>query len=451
MRRTHVDNDAFIFATDVTIDGGYRTTVAVQWSAFPFPAAPAHLTAIDRFLTPRPEVAEAWFVFPTDARKSFDDLSQLDEFKNRALHLGLVHYRLFEVSEGGSWTEVPIGALPPGYEPLALDPVIVQHVQSDGMRQIFRDTESLSPASAGYHYERPGRGHSEVFMRTSQSVARAQHAYFIAMCMLSLLTPTPGARLFADTGGIIPLLHAVKDLWARMDSRVSGVSVDTFGGYEGYEDNLKLVPNRDWVVISSSSSGSLAHELVSRGYAPANRIVTAFYLSRTPPLAENGAVLCDLSNLDEPYVESVRDPRLRPHDSYRVSEDQHCEFCEQGSHPIELIGDSFFPAPTNLKLRMPSILDRPLNGERKRPKAVMRNFDHEEYFRDFYGLGAIVGPGTVSPSAGSSDTALQYGVSTRLSHLLASDEARSAGVRERILVALGLIVDDAATWADPVS
>jgi len=193
MRRTHVDNDAFIFATDVTIDGGYRTTVAVQWSAFPFPAAPAHLTAIDRFLTPRPEVAEAWFVFPTDARKSFDDLSQLDEFKNRALHLGLVHYRLFEVSEGGSWTEVPIGALPPGYEPLVLDPVIVQHVQSDGMRQIFRDTESLSPASAGYHYERPGRGHSEVFMRTSQSVARAQHAYFIAMCMLSLLTPTPGA------------------------------------------------------------------------------------------------------------------------------------------------------------------------------------------------------------------------------------------------------------------
>ncbi|MCT7145068.1 hypothetical protein, partial [Salmonella enterica] len=71
---------------------------------------------------------------------------------------------------------------------------------------------------------------------------------------------------------------------------MSGVSVDTFGGYEGYEDNLKLVPNRDWVVISSSSSGSLAHELVSRGYAPANRIVTAFYLSRTPPLAENGAV-----------------------------------------------------------------------------------------------------------------------------------------------------------------
>lgn len=441
MSRTHVDNDAFIFATDISINGGYRTTIAVQWSAFAFEASPAHLHAIDRFLKPRPEVAEAWFVFPKDIESAFTALSGLDEFSNRALHLSLVHFRLFEVDSRGEWREISLGEPPLGYEPLAVDPAVVQHVREDGMRQIFRDTESLSPASAGYHYERPGRGHSEVFMRTSQSVARAQHAYFIAVCMLSVMTPTPRSRLFADTGGIIPLLHAVKDLWVRLDPLVTGVSVDTFGGYEGYAENLRVVPDRDWVVISSSSSGSLARELVDGRYAAADHIVTTFYLSSIPSVPDDGFVLCDLSNLDEPFVESVRDPRLRPHTSYRVSDDTLCEFCEQGSHPIELVGDSFFPAPTNLKLRMPSLLDRPFKGERARPRNMIAQFDHQEYFEDLYGLDAIVGPGSASNSV-PSDTTLQYGVSTRISHLLKSDEPRSAAIRARIAETIDRIAGD---------
>ncbi|WP_426320738.1 hypothetical protein [Microbacterium sp. E-13] len=440
MSRTYVDNDAFIFATDIAIDGGYRTTIAVQWSAFAFEASPAHLTAIDRFLTPRPEVAEAWFVFPKDVGSAFSALSNLDEFKNRAMHLTLVHFRLFEVDSRGEWHEVQVGQPPRGHEPLPLSPEILQHVRADGMRQIFRDSESLSPASAGYHYERPGRGHSEVFMRTSQSVARAQHAYFIAICMLVVMMPTPNSRLYADTGGIIPLLHAVKDLWGRLDPLATGVSVDTFGGYEGYARNLRVVPDRDWVVISSSSSGSLAREVISAGYAAVDRVVTVFYLSWARPDADDGAVLCNLSNLDEPFVESVRDARLRPHASYRVSEDEYCEFCEQGSHPIELVGDSFFPAPTNLKLRMPSLLDRPFRGRRARTKEEITQFDHQEYFEDLYGLDAIIGPGSASTSSSSSNTTLQYGVSTRLSHLLTGDQPRSPRFRTRIITTIDRIV-----------
>lgn len=445
MSRTHVDNDAFIFATDISIGGGYRTTVAVQWSAFAFEASPAHLIAIDRFLKPRPEVAEAWFVFPKDVQSTFAALSNLDEFKNRAMHLSLVHFRLFEVDSGGDWHETVVGDPPRGHAPLPLGPGILQQVRSDGMRQIFRDTESLSPASAGYHYERPGRGHSEVFMRTSQSVARAQHAYFIASCMLAVMHPTSTSRLFADTGGIIPLLHAVKDLWVRLDPLTNVVAVDTFGGYEGYAENLRVVPDQDWVVISSSSSGSLARELISTGYAAAARIVTVFYLSWTPPDANDGSIVCDLSNLDEPFVDSVRDPRLRPHASYRVSESAPCEFCEQGSHPIELVGDSFFPAPTNLKLRMPSLLDRPLRGQRARAKELITQFDHQDYFEDLYGLAAIVGPGSAWTSSGSSGATLQYGVSTRLSHLLEGDQPHLATVRGRIVDAVGRIVDKPET------
>lgn len=434
MNRTFVDAHRFLFTSDVS-ERGFRHTVAVHWTAHQFQGEQA-VKAVEAFVTGRVEVSEVWFVAPADVELSFDELRRQAEYEDRTGDLTHLVFRCFLVRSNGSWleTDAPGGPAPSQLE--ATEHVVSQ-VRADGMRQIFRDSEALVTASAGHHFDRPGRGHSVQFIRSSKAVARAQHAYFIASSALVQIDPQEGMALYSDTAGILPLLAAVQDLLRRL-AKLTKVSIDSFGGYDGYEENLTPVVERDHLFISSSTSGNFAATLLKAERATARRMTTVYYLSEDELPEVRGGLLCDLTNRDRPAVPSVRDARLATYASYRAGSNGECDLCASGSRAIELVGDDFFPAPAELSLRLPVLGDRPNAGERGR----LNRFDGAAYFKAFYGTGAITAEFGDQVDARGGSTGPSYGVSTRLETALSDLPREGAAVGARLGEVLNLVAPD---------
>ena len=324
----------------------------------------------------------------------------LDDMRLRSFESETL-FRAFSVDINGKWNEESL--VPPHVgvdEPLQVDDAVIRRVASDGLRQIFRDTDSLASAGAGFHYVKPGRSHAAQFIRASQAVARTQHAYFVGAALLRILALEDGTRLFADTSGILPGLAATKDLASRLSPTPLCLDIDSFGGYEQYEIGLARITAADRIVISSSTSSSLAQLLIDQQIASSNELTTIFYLSEAMPDDQCGKILCDLTNRDPVVVESVRDARIKPIQSHGADD---CDMCRSGSGTIELAGDAFFPVAANLRLRMLRLNDRPLDGRNERNGRPAIEFDGQKYFEDLYGTGAI----TVEPSRRSVSTSLE--------------------------------------------
>lgn len=427
--RTLTDQKKFIFSTDVETDR--RSAVVVLWSAFPMDSLSDYLPDLASFLEARPEATEAWFVAPRDAITTMLELRS-DEYHSRTSELAGLTFRFIAVDGDGTWCEEESALQPGDGEPIAINARVVKQVHEDGMRQAFRDSNSLVAASAGFHFERPGRGHSEYFIRSSQAVARAQHAFFVAAALLPLFSLRSGTRMYGDTAGILPFLHAFKELTTRLNGDLTNVVVDTFGGYDGIVDNLRDVQANDLIVISGSTSGSLAEAIKNYGVS-SDAIFTLYYLSLTSPSPETGRVLCDLSNRDEVAVPSVRDARHVPFPSYSSAGGSVCELCAEGSRPIVLAGDEFFPEPAGLSLRMLTLTDRPLNRKRERQQGQsVRSFDGQEYFEDFFGTGVITARSVSSVGAG--DGVHRQGISTRIDRIFAA-EAPHGDLIEKVAAA----------------
>lgn len=434
MKRTFISSDVFIFASDASLSGS-RVSVAIVWMGLRFSPSRNSVEPLIEFLALRPEVSEVWFICPEDVEPSLASLRSLEDFRMRTSSFATLTLRYFHVTPNAEWEEKIEHRVPSDANevPICAGAPVIDSIRLDGMRQIFRDSDSLVTASAGFHFERPGRGHSDYFIRTSQSVARAQHAYFIAASLLNRVTNADSVRMFADTAGILPLLYALKDLVHRSSGFERQITVDTFGGYDGAEQNLQSLSSADLVVISSSTSGTLSASLVSRKLAEPGSLVTVFYLSKVAPDLSRGGVLCDLTNRDETVHYSVRDARRIPYDSFTPDGDG-CELCVGGSQPIKLAGDEFFPVPSELRLRMLAVTDRPFEGVHgKRDKPF--EFDAAPYFEELFGLRAITAELGNDDGRGGS-TGSRWGVSTKIDHILSGQVAGGDSARNRVREAI---------------
>jgi hypothetical protein len=404
-KRTFVDEDRYLFTTEVERKG-FPQFVTVQWTGVRFTPTEAFLRPLRAYLRPRLEVSEVWLVFPADLLSLFQALCESDRLWHAERDNVPREYRFFAVGLDGGFREHHL------LGDQALEPVskvTASEVVADGLRQLFRDTDSLATAAAGYHFAHPSGSHSEYFIRTSQSVSRLHHSYFVAMALLPVIHVTPSDfTIWLDTASISSLGYAYADLLRR--GGLEGLRrVETFGGYRGLE--LGLRPSRDDIVlISGSTSCTLARTTMADKKVAQDSVVTLFYLGARSPVEDDGLVLCDLTNRHENAHPSVREARVPPYETFKA---HNCAICALGSGEIRLEGDSFFPAASELDLRMPSFADRPLNGKTgARSKNEIVEFDGSDYFRDLFGLDAIAfDPGTEVDSS-------VYGVSTRLGHLV---------------------------------
>lgn len=419
--RTFVDEDRYLYTTDVDHDG-FRTFVAVQWIGLSFVPTEDFLRPLRAYLRPRHEVSEVWTLFPEDLLPLIESLHNLDRFPAEDV-VAPIAYRFFTATTEGQLREV----LPTGRGVTEVTATVAESVIADGLRQLFRDSNSLASAAAGFHFTHPSGTHSERFIRVSQAVSRTNHCYFIAMSLLRVLTGSlQDATIWVDTAAIAPIAYALIDLMRR--AGVDGMRrVESFGGYGDMQTSLRPGPN-DLVLVSGSTSGSLAKRVVSDKGVSRERVVNLFFLGEAEPPATGGAVLCDLTNRDRNPQPSIRESRMVPYKTYRSDD---CQLCAMGSGEIRLEGDSFFPAALQLDMRMPTFGDRPWDSKGgARPNIT--EFDGQDYFQDLFGTGAIsYAPGT--PVDGS-----PHGVSTRLADLLTPTppDALAAKINDAVTEAL---------------
>ena len=417
-QRTSVNEDAFTFVTDITRDG-YPVFVAIHWTGVRFTPDDTFVQDLRKYLTLRPEVSEVWFVFPSDMVDLYQQLRRSKRFTFGGTGIPQ-EYRFFTVNASGRLRERfrPRTSSIPKITNDVEDDIIV-----DGLRQIFRDTDSLAAAAAGFHFAHPGGKHSTHFIRASQAVSRVQHAYFVALAMLRALPPcSDEATLWVDTASVSAGGYAFMDL----QRRTGGVAirrVETFGGYDGVAACLHPAVD-DLVLISGSTSGTLARHVITTKNVPAPRVATLFFLAQAEWSTESGRLICDISDRTGNLFPGVRESRIKPYDAY---ESASCVICGNGSGAIELEGDSFFPAASELDLRMPSFIDRPfqnLTGEAR--KAQITEFDGSTYFFDLLGSDVI----TFDGGAGADRS--PHGVTTRFGDVISS--APSSHIAKRILV-----------------
>ena len=404
MSRTVVDPEFYIFASDIVDLDGLQRTIAVVWVATDFDVG--RITrALRLFCNARGEIAEVWLVSPADCLSSLERLVAFDEFIERTERVDREAYRFYLVDGSGEWTEEHLKRR--GSPDLLSDADSYHHlIKADGMRQLFRDSDALVSAGAGVHFGHPSGTHSDQFIRASQAVTRAQHAYFIAACALGTVAQHRDMSFWADTAGILPFLFALRDLIARLRQPAVAISIDTFTGYDGI-DGLSGVPEIGYLFISSTTSGRLVEKLVNDKLVRPSCVLTLFAISDKPITADGGPILVDLTNRDEQFVPSVRDARVLAYPSDRPVDGRGCRFCDQGLGLIELTGDGFFPRSQELSLRMLKLSDRPWSGGGGHPG----RFDGDDYFTAFVGKNAIV-PALLDRTH---DTTL------RLKHLLEAD------------------------------
>lgn len=399
--RTFVDEHRYIFTTDVE-HGDLRAFVTVHWAGLTFAPDDSFLRPLRSYLDPRHEVAEVWFIYPADLDPLHVTLQAVDRFPKVDESGAPRKYRFFSVDKDGHLDEQRAES---DSEEVTVTAEVASFVIADGLRQLFRDTDALASATAGFHFTHPGGSHSAHFIRTSQAVSRVQHCYFVAMALLGLLPRRGDRTIWVDTAGIAPVAYAYIDLLRRYRLR-RPARAETFTGHGGLTDTLRPGAH-DLALISGSTSGTLARRVIKEKNLPAANVATLFYLGAATLPPSDGHVLCDLTNRDEEVTPSVRDARIAP---YITTKRASCALCATGSGEIVLDGDSFFPIAGALDLRMPGLYDRPLNGVRKRDDASQ--FDGQNYFEDLFGHNAI------AFDSGSGLEPSTHGVSTRLSHLL---------------------------------
>ena len=213
-------------------------------------------------------------------------------------------------------------------------PAIVEITRRHMLLVAFEAANGVVQAPRGFHYVKPSQKHSNAFLRTSNVLEEGIHAPMLAFWLMPYLSNRPIRRIVVDTSAIASLAWTV-GYEAKLQGVLAEVPfIETHRSYGGLEKLRLLAPEETILLISASTSGGLAGELVKRGAIPEN-IVTLFYLGTEKPSA--GHVLCDLTRDDSRH--SVGLPPIRNYDM------ETCPYCQESSFPVRIEGDQFTLEP----------------------------------------------------------------------------------------------------------
>lgn len=195
---------------------------------------------------------------------------------------------------------------------------------------LFDLSGALVDAPPGVHFTKSSGKHSTQFLRTSSTLLSTAACGFIAMAALAKLQHLQPRRVFVDTAPLLSVAYAmnsaatVRGFWAAMPSAKS------FSSYGG-KDKLPQLTFGDVVLISASTSGGLAKELLVLGARP-EMLLTIYYLAGGGNQQPMGVTACDLT------ARADRTFGYRQLESYPADS---CPLCARGFVSAELEGDQF--------------------------------------------------------------------------------------------------------------
>lgn len=194
---------------------------------------------------------------------------------------------------------------------------------------IFNARHGFVESTSTYHFENPSGRHTERFIRLSNILARGAEISFIGFATLPFV-PVKAAIAYLDTPSLYAVVAAINEQRASFTGAVP-ILADNFSSYAGADDYRFTQIADAFVLISASSSGSLATKLMAdQGFAT-SQVTHLLFLGQD----NSGAnIVCDLRFDTRNNPEGVNTPPT-------VAEPKSCRMCAGGSHAIKLQGDQF--------------------------------------------------------------------------------------------------------------
>ena len=194
---------------------------------------------------------------------------------------------------------------------------------------IFNTRHGFVESTATYHFENPSGRHTERFIRLSNILVRGAEIAFIGFCTLPYV-PERATTAYLDTPSLYAVVAAINEQRSSFED-ASPILADNFSSYAGV-GNYRFTQLADsCVLISASSSGSMASNLIAaHGFAPSQ--ITHILFLGTDQSGSN--IVCDLRHDPDKNSEGVA---TLP----SVEGPEGCKICSAGSHAIKLQGDQF--------------------------------------------------------------------------------------------------------------
>ena len=194
---------------------------------------------------------------------------------------------------------------------------------------IFNTRHGFVESTPTYHFENPSGRHTERFIRLSNILARGAEIAFIGFCVLPYV-PEHTTTAYLDTPSLYAVVAAINEQRSSFKESVP-ILADNFSSYAGVGDYRFTRLADSFVLISASSSGSLASKLIDAHGFAANQVTHLLFLG-TDRSGSN--IVCDLrrdARLNEDGVATLPS----------VEGPEGCKMCNSGSHAIKLQGDQF--------------------------------------------------------------------------------------------------------------
>lgn len=212
--------------------------------------------------------------------------------------------------------------------PTSVFAIGIHDVKRRAMTSIFNNRHGFVESTATYHFENPSGRHTERFIRLSNILARGAEIAFIGFCTLPYI-PDDVSIAYLDTPSLYAVVSAINE--QRGSFGQEPILADNFSSYSGIDSySFPSIANAI-VLISASSSGSLAARLIDEQHFSAHQITHLLFLGVDK---SHSNIVCDLRYDDAQNVEGIKIlPSVEPPES--------CNMCARGSHAIKLLGDQF--------------------------------------------------------------------------------------------------------------
>jgi hypothetical protein len=206
--------------------------------------------------------------------------------------------------------------------------ISLDDVKRRALTGIFNNRHGFVESTATYHFENPSGRHTERFIRLSNILARGAEIAFIGFCTLPYV-PKNVTIAYLDTPSLYAVVSAINE--QRVSFGLPPILADNFSSYAGVESYRFSSIANAIVLISASSSGSLAARLIDEHNFAASRVTHLLFLG-TDKSRSN--IVCDLCHDRAHNEEGIKNrPSVEPAES--------CSMCARGSHAVKLQGDQF--------------------------------------------------------------------------------------------------------------
>lgn len=207
-------------------------------------------------------------------------------------------------------------------------------IVNQGLVHIFVKNGGLIESNGiNHHFEFPSGKHSAKFLRTANVLVTKSEIDFIAINTLYKFSKVEFRNIYCDTLSINVIGYSINRYLQRFNKHES--NIESFKSYDGiYDKNTNFYDKSIFLISASTSGGLISYIKLNHPEINSANICVLFYL----PLDKDSnlaleRVVCNL------IFNGKFNYGINKYDQSKKGE--KCKFCNTGSTPIKILGDSF--------------------------------------------------------------------------------------------------------------